>query len=106
MPFFPLIKTPSSASRYSCTCEKANLLLLLKKPYPKWLNDCVSTAENAYEPVYLVALPELDHQQKYHPGWGKSKTQATHTRYSQIASAQQDHNAAEMDPSEKDQELT
>lgn len=89
MPFFPLIKMPSSASRYSCTWRKSPVQYHISGMSSKGLHDAVN-----------AVLPALDLQQRYHPGWGKSRTQATHIRYSQTAWALQDRSAAEMGPNE------
>lgn len=48
-----------------------------------------------------VLVPAPDLQQRYRPGWGKSRTQATHILCSQTAWAQQDRSVAELGPKER-----
>lgn len=52
----------------------------------------------AYGSGCLVLVPALYLQQRCHPGWDRSRTQATHIQYSQTAWALQDRSAAEMGP--------
>lgn len=103
MPFFPLIKMPSSASRYSWTCANHSVICL-HNTSTVFKSGCMTLsihkAKTAYSLVCLLELPALDPQWRVHPGWDKSRTQATHIRYSQTAWAPQDRSAAERGPSE------
>lgn len=56
--------------------------------------------KNLYGSACLLEIPALDPQWRVHPGWGKSRTQATHIQYSQTAWALLGRSAAEMGPSE------
>lgn len=59
-----------------------------------------SRKKHLYGSACLLELPALDPQWRVHPGWGKSRTQATHIQYSQTAWALLGRSAAEMGPSE------
>lgn len=59
-----------------------------------------SRKKHLYGSACLRELPALDPQWRVHPGWGKSRTQATHIQYSQTAWALLGRSAAEMGPSE------
>lgn len=90
MPFFPLIKMPSNASRYSCTCSEY-MVHLSPSNWLEW--DVTACGSHGF-----VSVPALDPQQKCHQGWGKSRTPATRIQCSQTASAPQGHSAAELGP--------
>lgn len=62
--------------------------------------------ETARRAASLVLLPAPDLQQRYRPGWDKSRTRATRIRCSQTVWALQDRSAAGTDPGEETQRWT
>lgn len=62
--------------------------------------------ETARRAASLVLLPAPDLQQRYRPGWDKSRRRATRIRCSRTVWALQDRSAAGTDPGEETQRWT
>lgn len=87
--------TPAPAQITMSSVHTTHLHSSKVAPWP-----CAYRKKTVYGFVCWLELPALDPQWRVHPGWDKSRRQATHIQYSQTAWAPQDHSAAEMGPSE------